>query len=272
VAPRPDDGRHLFLTDAMAKLAASDRRQRMDLYHLAALGHAGLGTIALATFWTAGLSKKGSPVHRAAGKIYLLAMAGLLALALPMGLYIVAQGAVVIGSFLLYLLVITCNAVWLSWRAIRDKRDWARYTGPVYRALKWLNLVSGVAIALIGLFFAQSLQLVIVSFSAIGIIGFLRMHRFSRQPPEESRWWLRQHLNAMLGNGVATHIAFLSIGLPRLLPALSGPVFQNLAWLGPLFVSFVAGAWLTRKYFPKRELLPRNQTSPSLSQPSPLPR
>jgi hypothetical protein len=75
----------------------------------------------------------------------------------------------------------------------------------------------------------------------------------------------------MLGNGVATHIAFLSIGLPRLLPAMSAPVFQNLAWLGPLVISFVAGTWLTRKYLPKRAA-PAAQTSPSLSQPSPLPR
>jgi uncharacterized membrane protein len=243
----------------------------MDLYHVAALAHASLGTLALVTFWTAGMSKKGSPVHRAAGKIYLLAMAGLLALALPMAVYIISHGVVVMGSFLLYLLVITCTSVWLSWRAIRDKRDWARYTGPVYRALKWLNLSSGLAIACVGLFFAQSMQLVIVAFSAIGIIGFLRMRQFSRQAPDEPRWWLRQHLSAMLGNGVATHIAFLAIGLPRLLPAFSGPVLQNLAWLGPLVISFVAGSWLTRKYLPKRAA-PAPQTSPSLSQPSPLPR
>ena len=59
---------------------------------------------------------------------------------------------------------------------------------------------------------------------------------------------MRQHLRAMLGNGVATHIAFLSIGLPRLLPMLQGPVFQNLAWLAPLGVAAVAGVYLGRKY------------------------
>ena len=244
----------------------------MDLYHAAALGHASLGTLALVTFWTAGMSKKGSPRHRGAGKIYLLAMAGLLALALPMSLYIIAHGHVVIGSFLSYLLVITCTSVWLSWRAIRDKRDWARFTGRVYHALKWLNLVSGVSIALVGLFFAQSMQLVIVAFSAIGIAGVLRQRPVSRQPPPDTRWWMRQHLGAMLGNGVATHIAFLSIGLPRLLPALSGPLFTNLAWLGPLAASFIAGAWLTRKYLPARAMAQAPQTSPSVSQPSPLPR
>ena len=243
----------------------------MDMYRVAALTHAGLGTLALVTFWTAGLSKKGSPVHRGAGKIYLLAMVGLLAVALPMSVYIISRGVVVMGSFLLYLLVITGTSVWLSWRAICDKRDWARYTGRVYGLLKWLNLGSGVAIASVGLFFAQSMQLVIVAFAAIGIIGFLRMRRFSRQAPDEPRWWLREHLNAMLGNGVATHIAFLAIGLPRLLPALAGPALQNVAWLGPLLGSFLAGAWLTRKYLPKRAL-PAPQTAPSFSQPSPLPR
>ena len=150
--------------------------------------------------------------------------------------------------FLLYLLVITITSVWLSWRAIRDKRDWARYVGPFYRSLMWLNLAAGAGIALFGLFVADRMQLIIVSFSLIGISTFASMRRFALQPPTEARWWMRQHLRAMLGNGVATHIAFLSIGLPRLLPMLQGPVFQNLAWLAPLGVAAVAGVYLGRKY------------------------
>lgn len=224
----------------------------MSLYPLLALVHAGLGTLALATFWTAGVARKGSPLHRAAGKLYLLAMAALVAVALPMSLVILAQRSQVGGAFLLYLIVITTTSIWSSWRAIRDKRDWARYTGPVHRALAWLNLVAGLGVALLGLFVANQMQLVIVSFSAIGIASFFSMRRFARQPPSDPRWWLRQHLNAMLGNGVATHVAFLSIGLPKLLPMLAGPTLQNLAWLGPLVVAFGAGAWLTRKYLPRR--------------------
>jgi len=150
--------------------------------------------------------------------------------------------------------VITVTAVWNSWRAIRDRRDWRAYTGRVYRGLMWLNLASGLGIAYVGLFEAQSMRLIITAFSAIGLVGFVSMWRFARQPPEDPRWWLREHLTAMLGNGVATHIAFLSIGLPRLLPELGGGSLQNIAWLGPLVVAFVAGAWLTRKYLPKRSL------------------
>jgi hypothetical protein len=224
----------------------------MSVFSMLALLHAGLGTLALLTFWTAGLSRKGSPLHRAAGKLYLLAMAALLAVAVPMSVVVLVQRSPVGGAFLLYLLVITVTAVWLSWRAIRDKRDWARYTGPVYRGLMWLNLVGALAIAAIGLLLAKNMQLIIVSFAGIGLFSFVSMRRFARTRPDDPRWWLREHLTAMLGNGVATHIAFLSIGLPKLLPMLAGPTLQNLAWLGPLLVAFVAGSYLARKYLPKR--------------------
>ena len=92
------------------------------------------------------------------------------------------------------------------------------------------------------------------AFSGIGIFSFVQMRRFSHRQPEDPRWWLREHLGAMIGNGVATHIAFLSIGLPKILPMLAGPVLLNLAWLGPLAMAFVAGAYLTRKYLPKRAM------------------
>lgn len=224
----------------------------MSSYTILVFAHASLGTLALATFWIAGLTRKGSPVHKGAGKLYLLAMAGLLTAALPMSLRILSTGRIVIGVFLLYLLVISATAVWNSWRAIRDRRDWRAYTGRVYRGLMWLNLASGLAIAYVGLFEAQAMRLIITAFSGIGLVGFVSMWRFARQAPADPRWWLREHLTAMLGNGVATHIAFLSIGLPRLFPELGGSGLQNIAWLGPLVVAFVAGAWLTRKYLPKR--------------------
>ncbi|MCA1713620.1 MAG: hypothetical protein LC715_00305 [Gammaproteobacteria bacterium] len=44
-------------------------------------------------------------------------------------------------------------------------------------------------------------------------------------------WWLVEHYSAMLGNGIATHVAFVSIGLPRLLPAVDGVGLHYLGWL-----------------------------------------
>lgn len=236
----------------------------MSIYSILAFAHIALGVAALATFWIAGFAKKGSPAHRAAGKIYLGAMAGLLLAALPMTTYVWAARGPVTGGFLAYLLVITTTSVWCAWRAIRDRRDWTRYTGAVYRTLMWLNLGSAIGVALLGVFLAQRMQLVIVSFSAIGLIGFLQMRRFVRKPPEDPRWWLNEHLSAMIGNGVATHIAFLAIGLPRLVPALANGTWVNVAWIAPLGVAVLAGVWLRRRYLPKRERSPpmRERTTP----------
>lgn len=224
----------------------------MSWYSNTALLHAAVGTTALITFWIAGMTKKGSPLHKTTGKIYLLAMVGILLSAFPMATYIAINNSQVMGGFLLYLLIVTMTSVWNGWRSIRDKRDWKRYTGPIFKALMMLNLLSGLAIAAIGLFLAEQMQMVITSFSLIGIITAINMYRFQREAPTDPRWWMREHLTAMVGNGVATHIAFLQIGLPKILPMISGPVMINVAWIGPLLVAVVAGTYLTRKYAPKR--------------------
>lgn len=225
----------------------------MDHYDLVKSAHGAIGALALATFWLSGLSRKGGAVHRASGKIYLLAMTGMLLSGIPMTVAFYTRQHPIAASFLAYLLVITATSVWCSWRAVHDKRDWAAYTGPVYRILVLLNFLSGLGIAYIGLFVTDRMALIFTAFSLIGVVGAVRMRRFARRPPAQPNWWLHQHFGAMIGNGVATHIAFLSIGLPKLLPMLSGPVLQNLAWLGPLTVSVFAGMYLTRKYTPARK-------------------
>ena len=224
----------------------------MSWYTNTAFIHASIGTLALATFWIAGMSKKGSPIHKAAGKIYLLAMTGIIISALPLSLSMLLNKSPAGGSFFLYLLVITSTSVWCSWRAIRDKRDWAKYTGAVYKIFMLLNILSAISIVLVALLLPNDIQIILMAFSSIGVINAVHMFRFSRTSPQDPRWWMSEHLSAMIGNGVATHIAFLSIGLPKLLPMLSGPVLQNMAWLGPLTLSIFAGIYLKRKYVPKR--------------------
>jgi len=226
----------------------------MSLYKIVLSLHGLLGAVALVTFWLAGLTRKGSPVHRAAGKVYLAAMVVLLVSAVPLALRILVTTNTVAGAFLLYLEVITITSVWCSWRAIRDKRDWARYTGVAYRALAWLNVGSGAAILVLGVVAGGGLRFILAGFSLVGLLGGRSMLRFAKAAPSDPRWWLGEHFGAMIGNGVATHIAFLSIGLPKLLPALAGPVMHNSAWLGPLALAVVARTLLNRKYMKPRSV------------------
>jgi phosphotransferase system glucose/maltose/N-acetylglucosamine-specific IIC component len=225
------------------------RSTAMSSFEIVRYVHVALGTLALVTFWSAGLARKGSPLHRASGKVYLAAMAVLLLAAVPLTVRVGMAGRTALAAFLGYLLLITGTACWKAWRAIRDKRDWARYAGGTFRALAGANLAGGAAILGLGVLQQQP---IFMGFSLVGLLGGRAMLRFARQPPADPRWWLDEHLGATIGNGVATHIAFLAIGLPRLWPALSGSTGQMLAWLGPLVLATIARFWLARRYLPPR--------------------
>lgn len=217
-------------------------------YSVVATVHGVIGTLALVTFWTAAFVRKGSPMHRGVGQSYLILLLGILVTAVPLAAIKFLQGKPVVAAFLLYLVVLTTTSMWTAWRAIRDKRDVVRYTGNVYAALAWLCIVSGVGILALGI---AKQSLLLAGFSGVGIVvgaGMLRTRRNRAALAAKARWWMSEHYSAMLGNGVATHIAFLLVGLPRWLPDIDRGTLTYVAWFGPLLVAFVVKALLDRRW------------------------
>ena len=135
-----------------------------------AIPHALFGTVALATFWTAGLSKKGSPLHKAVGKIYLLAMIGIIVTALPLALSQALKGQWVGAAFLGYLAILVSHACRNAWLAIRRKRDFERYTGTGYRVSVGLLGISGVAVSVLGMVYGAWLLII---FGLLGPLSVL---------------------------------------------------------------------------------------------------
>ena len=219
----------------------------MTTYKFLLFVHGALGVLALVTYWIAALARKGSGPHKLAGKVYVLVMVGLLLPAIPLSaraFHVSPEFA----WFLFYLLLITATALWKGWSAVRRKRDFASYTDRTFKSLAWSNIAAGFAVLGLGL---ATTQPIFIGFSLIGLLGGRGMLRLAKNGPGHPRWWMGEHLSAMLGCGVATHIAFLSIGLPRVLPSLAGPAMQTTAWLAPLAISALARIWLARKYLPQ---------------------
>jgi hypothetical protein len=210
--------------------------------------HGLFGFVALITYWLAASARKGSLWHRRIGKIYLLSMLGIVLTAAPMAVIIAISGRTGIATFLAYLVVITATGMWLGWRAIKRKSDQAAFRGRAYLIVAILNLVASAATLAIGV---RTSQLLLMGFSVVGFIGGAQMLARRARPFASARWWLREHYSAMLGCGVATHIAFLAIGSDRLIRA-AGIVppawYPMLAWFLPLVVSLFVGMWLSRKY------------------------
>lgn len=207
--------------------------------------HIGLGAVALALFWLAGLLTKGTPAHRWAGRGYLLAMVVVLATAVPLAVLMLQAGQPNVASFLGYLVLITGGACWRAWRAIRDRRHRERYFGRVY----WLSAVvialAGTLMMALGLRIGSSLFTV---FGAIGVFGLVDAVVRRRRAASDPAWWLREHYAAIIGNGIAVHIAFLGIGLRNAFPGVDPAIVQSLSWFGPLLVALIAAVWLRHRY------------------------
>lgn len=216
------------------------------MYRSIVLVHIVFGVLALATYWMAGLSRKGSPFHKASGKAYLLGMVGIVLSSVVLTGFALSRELYGIAVFLAYLVLITATSMGLGWYSLRLKCDQPAYRGPGYRATAVLNLASGLAVFAFGV---QQGHALLMGFSWVGILLGGQMLWRAWKPLDESKWWLREHIGAMLGCGVATHIAFLGIGVRRLTEVLGVQMDLGLlAWFAPLGVAFVAGVWLERKY------------------------
>ena len=216
------------------------------MYRTVLLIHIACGVAALLTYWMAALSKKGSPLHKRVGKVYLGAMIGIIVTSVYLAAAFFADGKPVGGTFLAYLVVITATAMRLGWSAIRRKRDQTRFRDRAYVGIAALNVISGLVVFGFGLSVGDAL---LMGFCWVGVTIGLQMLWRAWRPLDEAKWWLREHIGAMLGCGIATHVAFLSIGVNRLVDALG--IEANLGllpWFGPVVVAVAASAWLERKY------------------------
>lgn len=211
--------------------------------------HIAAGAVGLVAFWIPALTRKGGPTHRRAGRIYVRAMAVVIATAIPLTIVSFVRGQWVAGVFLIYLAIITGTALYSGLRAVRSKAGPKEYITPAYKALAGLTFASGVAVLAIGL--ATRVWL-FVGFSVIGLTAGYSSYVFIRTPPTDPRYWWYEHFGGMIGTGIAAHIAFLNFGAGRLIPGFSLADWGMLAWFVPVVVGIVAAnrieAFYRRKF------------------------
>lgn len=214
------------------------------MYALILTAHVAVGVVALAAYWAAGFSRKGSPLHRMAGKVFMWMMLVILATSVVFVARMAGQGALASAAFFAYLIVISGSALATGWFSLRLKRAHARYFGSWYGALAVFNIACGAGVLALGIGGGNP---ILMGFSMVGLLRGAQMLRLMRQA-ELPRWWLREHLGSMIGNGVAVHVAFLLVGLKRLLPAGYAHSTELLGWLLPLTVAGIAGVVFGRRY------------------------
>lgn len=209
------------------------------------LPHIIAGGLALILFWIAVLNRKGTRFHRRIGQSYLLCMLFVIVTGVPLTVHLFLTGHAITGVFLSYLIVLVSWSCAGSLRAIRFRQDIEGFYGRWHRLGAVVLALSGIIVMGVG--FKSSAAFILIPFGAIGPLAALALYRDLRRQNHPANWWLKEHYSAMIGNGVATHIAFTQIGLSRMLPENYNLVLM-LGWLLPLAVGIVAGIVLDRRY------------------------
>jgi uncharacterized membrane protein len=189
---------------------------------------------------------KGGKQHKRWGMVYLWAMGGVAATALPMALYRPVL-------FLAMVAVLSFYAAFSGYRVLKLK-DLAR--GGRAKLIDWITAVltfgSCLLLALLGILDPKAIQGFEILAIIFGLIGMrltaVQIWSYVRKPEEKMFWWYR-HLQNFIGSYIAAWTAFSVVTLPT--------IFGNhiWLWLWPTAVG-VPAIVLTTAYY-KRKFAPR---------------
>jgi hypothetical protein len=207
--------------------------------------HTIIGFSALGTFWIAAFSKKGSFIHRTAGKAYVLSMLVILASVIPMIIVKAKEGDIVFCIVLGYLFSIAATATYVTWFAIRKKKIRAAYHSPVFKTIATILFCYGFGILIIGVTNGSILQVV---FSSVGLTlgGSMWWSVWKKTVPKN--WYLAQHMNGVAVNFAATHGSFFRFGLAGFLPIPDSPELNTFAQTSMIVLALLLRLWLGRKF------------------------
>ncbi|WP_141102044.1 hypothetical protein [Oceanicola sp. 22II-s10i] len=208
--------------------------------------HIVIGGIAFAAYWAALGSRKGSPLHRGAGKICL---AVLIFVILSVGPILFSRPGPFDPGFvvqMVYLTVCIGTVSMLAYTAIRFKREPERFRGRWFRILGPVMLLLGGVVLIAGLAKPDPVALTL---SWVGLAFGTGMIAFARyRAPLHPRWWLGWHLNAVsaLFNAVHGTVLYVLFRWAGLVP--DGATVQAAFQVLTVVAALAMRVWFGQKY------------------------
>lgn len=177
--------------------------------NLPLLSHLVAGGFTFLFFWGAVLTVKGSPKHRARGRLFFLSL-------FPVGLSVGAILVLRSDTFnpasmvqFIYLLLCLLTVGMVGWTAIRWKHELDRFRSLHFHLLGPAMFIGGAVVLIAGAAAGQPLAMIL---SSIGLVFGGAMIRFAwLQAPPHPKWWLGWHLNSVLLLSSAVHGTLLAV-------------------------------------------------------------
>ncbi|GAB2572982.1 DUF2306 domain-containing protein [Spirosoma areae] len=220
--------------------------------------HIATGITALLVGLIPMFSKKGSPVHNRAGRIYVYCM---ITVAITALLLCGLQPFKMMRLFLTGIAIFSFYLCITGWRATKQKKS-----GPA-TADKFLTcLTLGISVLMVGfgvyllVLNGASFFPVLFSFFGVltGVFAMQDVRRFSQ--PSEKMHWFFQHFTRMGGSYIATFTAALVTNFDRILPKNAPEWAATAGWIVP---SILGGILIGRtvRYYKQKFNLSKTTTA-----------
>lgn len=245
------------------------------IHSLLVYTHILFGAAALVLFWVPVVAKKGSPLHRRAGRYYATSMyvvsvsafiACVLVLADPIGmrepdLDVAGAKAAELARqfrmgalFLLMLSILVFTSVRHGLLALREKHEAGILRTPLHRGMIIGLGALGVGIGGLGITRGLILLMIFGGISATVSISMFRDTRPERLTQSERTI---AHLGGLIGSGIGAYTAFFAFGGARFLGDLLPGQWQALSWIVAPVVGTLAIRILNRRYRSTRATSPQ---------------
>ena len=237
-----------------------------DIFRVFVWGHLAAGSVGLVLFWVVGVfSKKGAPLHKRLGLVFVYCMlfTGTLAVGMstltlidPMATHphfvehpIFRDAELVRGLFgwmMQFLALLTISLAWHGWGAVRNKRTHAGNRGWVNVALNVIVIVTAINTAVHGVLLGQAVML---GLPVVGVASGVTNLVFAYGNAPKRFAYMIEHVKALIGAGISAYTAFLAFGLVRLMPE---QVFSPVLWSLPLIIGLSIIIWHTVRFMRMR--------------------
>jgi len=209
--------------------------------------HIAFGALSLIVFWIPVLVKKGGDVHIKAGKIYVFTMWVVVITAIILSFINLYQGFYIMAAFLGFLSVITGHPLWYGMVILKHKKEVTPEVQRINTILNWILFAGGAGLAIWSIILKVEGQAILLLI--FGIIGMSSAFPLLFKA-KKTKNWLAEHIEGLLGTGIAAYTAFFAFGGSRLL----GHIFTDQLIIIPWILPTIIGVFGIKYYKKKLNL------------------
>ncbi len=193
--------------------------------------HAGFGGLALLGGLVALIAKKGSKIHKKAGKFFYYTMLSSALVALIISLLPKHE-----NPFLFAIGIFSSYFVLTGYRSLRFKKEVPSLI--VDKIIAWIMIVTGIAMVAYPIILKGSINIILTVFGILGLIFAIQDLIGFKNPEKLKASWLQAHLGKMTGGYISAVTAFVVVN--NLIPGIYG-------WFTPGVIGGVYIVYWSRK-------------------------